>query len=64
MIITGSNRDRLDKARQTLADLPEGRGKVWVYRCDIRDRKEVEEMVRKTVDECPPIDILINNVSR
>lgn len=64
VIITGSNRDKLDKALNDMTHLGDGgSGKVWAFQCDIRDRKEVEEMVRKTVDECPPIDILINNVS-
>ncbi|GFZ42555.1 hypothetical protein JCM24511_00271 [Saitozyma sp. JCM 24511] len=62
VIITGSNRDKLDKALNDMTHLGDGgSGKVWAFQCDIRDRKEVEEMVRKTVDECPPIDILINN---
>jgi hypothetical protein len=65
VIITGSNRDKLDKALDEMNHGDGGgSGKVWAFQCDIRDRKEVKEMVRKTADECPPIDILINNVSR
>lgn len=31
------------------------------YQCDFADRAAVREFVSQVIDECPPIDILINN---
>ncbi len=62
LIVTGTNQDKLDKF---VASLPEvdGAGQVFAYTLDLRDRPATEAFVQRTVDECPPIDILINNVS-
>jgi NADP-dependent 3-hydroxy acid dehydrogenase YdfG len=62
LIITGTSQDKLDKF---VASLPkvEGGGKVFAYTLDLRDRKATEAFVEKTVEECPTVDILINNVS-
>jgi NAD(P)-dependent dehydrogenase (short-subunit alcohol dehydrogenase family) len=43
--------------------LPEGEGKVFTYAFDISKKEEVDAAIAKTVTECPPIDILVNNVS-
>lgn len=43
--------------------LPEGEGKVFTYAFDISKKQEVDAAIAKTVTECPPIDILVNNVS-
>src|SRR5690349_12288607 len=35
--------------------------RCWSYACDLADRKQVYEFAAKVKQECPPIDILINN---
>ncbi|GAA5914362.1 hypothetical protein JCM6882_008171 [Rhodosporidiobolus microsporus] len=58
LILLGSNADKL---KALVEELPAAEGKVWSYVCDLRVRREVEETIRKTVEECAPVDILINN---
>lgn len=41
-----------------------GGGRVFAFVCDLRDRAAVAALVQQTVDECPTVDVLINNVSR
>ena len=37
---------------------------MWGFVCDLRDASQVERVVKETIKEqCPPIDVLINNVS-
>jgi NAD(P)-dependent dehydrogenase (short-subunit alcohol dehydrogenase family) len=59
VIITGSNEDKLNTF---LKSLPTEGGKAWAFACDLRNRQQVNTMVQKAAKECPPIDILINNV--
>jgi 2-deoxy-D-gluconate 3-dehydrogenase len=33
----------------------------WCFACDLADRRAVYAFIAKVKDECPPIDILINN---
>jgi short-subunit dehydrogenase len=61
LIVTGSNQEKMDRL---LADLVHGEGKVWSYICDLTKPKEIAHMIEKSVTECLPVDILINNVSR
>lgn len=61
LIVTGSNQEKMDRL---LADLVGGEGKVWSYICDLTKPKEIAHMIERSVSECSPIDILINNVSR
>jgi short-subunit dehydrogenase len=61
LIVTGSNQAKMDRL---LADLVHGEGKVWSYICDLTKPKEIAHMIERSVSECSPIDILINNVSR
>ncbi|GAA5839355.1 hypothetical protein JCM11251_003958 [Rhodosporidiobolus azoricus] len=49
------------KLKTTVAELPKGESDVWSYVCDLRKRKDVKETIEKTVKECKPVDILINN---
>ena len=35
--------------------------KYWGYACDLSDRKQVYAFIGKVKEECPPIDILVNN---
>ncbi|BGP38618.1 hypothetical protein JCM10450v2_002567 [Rhodotorula kratochvilovae] len=58
VILHGSKEDKL---KSVVDALPAGEGKVFSYVCDLRSREETEKMVAKTVEECPPVDILINN---
>ena len=58
--MTGSNEEKL---RNFADELASSDGKLFTYKCDIRDRSQVEAMVQKAAAEAPPIDILINNVS-
>ena len=61
VVVIGSNQSKLD---DLVKSLDKGNGQAWAYVCDIRDPKQVDDMIRKAVDDCPPIDILINNVCR
>ncbi|GAA5867639.1 hypothetical protein JCM8547_001325 [Rhodosporidiobolus lusitaniae] len=58
LVLLGSNADKLEQA---IEQLPPGEGKMFSYICDLRKRSEIEETILKTVEECPPVDILINN---
>jgi short-subunit dehydrogenase len=60
LIVTGSNQEKMNRL---LADLVDGEGKVWSYICDLTKPKEIAHMIEKSVTECSPVDILINNVS-
>ena len=35
--------------------------KFWGYACDLADRKAVYDLVARVQNECPPVDILVNN---
>ncbi|GAA6042788.1 hypothetical protein JCM8097_007480 [Rhodosporidiobolus ruineniae] len=58
LVLLGSNADKL---KQAVEQLPSGDGKVFSYTCDLRKRDAIEQTVLTTVEECPPVDILINN---
>ncbi|GJN88058.1 hypothetical protein Rhopal_001014-T1 [Rhodotorula paludigena] len=38
-----------------------GQTVMIIYVCDLRNRANIEEVIVKTVDECPSVDILVNN---
>jgi short-subunit dehydrogenase len=61
VIITGSNSDKLAEISKQLPD--DQPGKIWCIPCDLRDRSAVDETVKRLAKDCPPVDILINNVS-
>lgn len=44
--------------------LPTQGGEAWGYSCDdLRDKEQVDAIVRKITEERPPVDNLINIVS-
>jgi NAD(P)-dependent dehydrogenase (short-subunit alcohol dehydrogenase family) len=43
-------------------ELPPAEGRVFSYVCDLTDNEQIEATIERTVKECPPVDILINNV--
>ena len=50
-----------EAAQKTLEEVKKVGAKAFLFKADIRDEKQVEEMVKKTVNEYGKIDILVNN---
>ena len=60
VVICGRSPERLGKAVETLRSLG---GKVSGIPCDVRDPAEIDQLVRKTVEQHGKIDGLINNAA-
>ncbi len=52
---------KVERCEQAAAELASTGRRVLPLRCDVRDPAQVEEVVRRTVDELGRIDILVNN---
>ena len=52
---------KVERCEQAAAELRDLGVHSLGLRCDLRDRTEIEEVVRRTVDELGRIDILVNN---
>ena len=50
-----------DLLEETRKEIEGGGGECLALICDVTDRKQIDDMVRKTVDTFGRIDILINN---
>lgn len=42
-------------------EIKKGKGEALAIKCDVSQKAEVDEMVRKTIDEFGRVDILVNN---
>lgn len=50
-----------DKAVETMNEIRELGQKSMVYRCNVANAEEVQQMVKNTIDEFGKLDILVNN---
>ena len=60
LVITSRRQNVIDETADSLREFDV---KVSSIVCDVRDPEQVESMVRQTVDELGPIDILLNNAA-
>ncbi len=58
LVICARDEEELERGR---ADLESRGAQVMIYRCDVRDRTEVSEMVRAVEERFGGIDVLVNN---
>lgn len=56
--ILARNQEELDRAAQ---DISLGGGDVLAFRCDVTDRQQVENTIRRVIEHRGRIDVLINN---
>jgi NAD(P)-dependent dehydrogenase (short-subunit alcohol dehydrogenase family) len=61
VVITGRNEEKLQRTKQELLKI--GTGDILVNPMDVREPKDVEEMVNKTVERYGTIDFLVNNAA-
>lgn len=61
VIITGRDQEKLDHAKQEISQL--GAGDVLPISMDVRKPDDVEQMVRKTIEQFGTIDHLVNNAA-
>jgi 3-oxoacyl-[acyl-carrier protein] reductase len=50
-----------EAARETLEEIQKLGAKAIGVKCDIRDEKQVEQLVKRTIEEFGKVDILVNN---
>lgn len=50
-----------EECEKVVEEIKKQKGQAMAVKCDVSQRAEVEEMVRKTVDEFGRVDILVNN---
>lgn len=60
VVVCDVNEESILKAKEELEKVPEV-GKVLAYPCDVTNREQLDEMIRKIVKETGKIDIWINN---
>ncbi|MBQ7822026.1 MAG: SDR family oxidoreductase [Clostridia bacterium] len=53
----------IEKLEAVKAELSEYKVKCIAYKCDVRNETEVNEVVKKSIDEFGRIDILVNNAA-
>jgi NAD(P)-dependent dehydrogenase (short-subunit alcohol dehydrogenase family) len=58
LVLCARNEDQLKSAKRDLAEL---NADVLTVPCDVSDRKQVERLVRKTLEHYGRIDVLVNN---
>ena len=51
----------LEDCQKVVKEIEKGKGQALAVKCDVTKKKEVEEMVRKTVEKFGKVDILVNN---
>jgi len=61
--VTVNCRQNREKAEQVLEEIRDGGGEGIVVQADVTAPDQVEAMVRQTVEELGPIDILVNNAN-
>ncbi len=61
--VTVNYRMHREKAEEVLAGIRRDGGEGIVVQADATEREQVDEMVRRTVDELGPVDILVNNAN-
>ena len=54
----------LEEAQHTASEIRGDSSKIMAISCDISKSKEVEDLVKKTVDEFGKLDILVNNAGK
>lgn len=52
---------RIDLAEKTASSIQAGRGRMMPLQLDVSDEKQVQEAVRKVIDEYGKLDVLVNN---
>jgi 3-oxoacyl-[acyl-carrier protein] reductase len=52
-----------DRAREVVAEIAAGGGRALALQADVRQREEVEKMVRAAGEQFGPIDVLVNNAN-
>ena len=57
-ILTGRNEERLGKTAADIADIG---GRCGVYRLDVTDNDQVQDVARRIEEEFGPVDVLVNN---
>jgi NAD(P)-dependent dehydrogenase (short-subunit alcohol dehydrogenase family) len=57
VVVSGRNKDSLDRALQSLASTGDVHGTL----CDVRQEEQVYALARKTVDDLGQIDVWVNN---
>jgi len=50
-----------EDCQKVVEEIKRAKGEAMAVKCDVSKKKEVEEMVRKTIDRWGKIDILVNN---
>lgn len=50
-----------DLAQATVTEMPSGEGKSIAFRADVSDSSQVEELVKKVLENFSTIDVLVNN---
>jgi len=50
-----------EECQQVVEEIKKAGGEALAVKCDVSDKKEVEEMVKKTVEKFGRLDILVNN---
>ena len=61
VVITSRNLEKLEKTAGELKD--ETTGDILAVRCDVRNYKEVVEMLNSTISEFGKVDVLLNNAA-
>jgi NAD(P)-dependent dehydrogenase (short-subunit alcohol dehydrogenase family) len=51
----------LEECEEVVREIEKNGGKGFAIKCDISKKKEVDEMVQKTIDQFGRVDILVNN---
>jgi 3-oxoacyl-[acyl-carrier protein] reductase len=51
----------LEDCQSVVEEIKKAKGKAMAVKCDVSKKAEVDEMVRKTVEEFGKLDILVNN---
>ena len=50
-----------DTAKQTVFEIEQFKGEAIALKCDVSKQKDIEKVVKKTIDSFSRIDILVNN---
>lgn len=51
----------LEDCQRVVTEIEQAGGRAMAVKCDISNKKEVEEMVKKTIEKFGRVDILVNN---
>ncbi|MDI6886779.1 MAG: SDR family NAD(P)-dependent oxidoreductase, partial [archaeon] len=51
----------LEECQKVADEIEKARGEALAIKCDVSNKKEVDKMVKKTLDKFGKVDILVNN---